>query len=1007
MMHRNWSVTNLLQVTSSSQALDQQSSASMQSIAESPTPRNRSNTFSNDSDSASLQSSTFPRSRKLNGIVQRSTTGLNALLRSFIPEKSSQISEHGIMPSEHLYSANDLVQDRPRRKSDSADELLGTPSRLRKPRASVQPATYAPHIHAASDGAPPYHYVKQIPMSRSEAELRYRPGGGERPPLPQSQTRPRSHSRESSRKQSTSRLGILTPDCCNAANVSTPKRNPTDLDNESFYGGAEWGQKHVDDFHAGHDEYRPSGESGLGLSLTEELTYRKHANHSLSSTISMPLSRNSNSVRRALPLKETHPATHRSQSSRTEFSRLPPLPPTPHQASPYQFSSLAGNSALSLNKDSQPQSSPFMGWTEAHHEAAEIKGSAGLAGTPDEGRTLLQRRARKPLEIGLFQGGSERQEPANARGSASGRRMTGSISMSSMVTSPKSPGSMRSPPPFPPPSMPLPAVPTNGPSHAATSTLLPPTAAILNKDLIYGRHSPLIGATDHVAMEQEGRSRSLSVDTPSAAPCRGQGHAQARNRSEQGSVCTFTPLSAFTDLNHAPRTQGSLPLGDDAPQVELSFLAKPTPDPSHATESELGSLGRLRKELDDYGRTSLERYSPMPSNASHPQETSNLTRNRQHSSPPPVLGAEASGSALTRSDSSRGRRSSISMLPYKNEPSWSFSNQSSPTQPQRELQQAEKSPPGHTSSSSLRHMAAFIAATTPAIRPSPGQGHVANSNGGSMSSRETSPLIPMLHSSSQAGSSASSASLDGPATPAESISERFSMAEHAPTSRRSISVPRILLLGTPEIPTGYEHLFRGRMDAMGLSAAKGPTAAPLHPESNMLYGTAMGQRDDALRISAASSQGSDVGLTARSPHNLSPIPGSGPGSYDTHSARSSEALHSHHFRPTGNIDRQSQGSNITMPYSEQIFITTPSPRASRVTSYAASLGHGRPPPLMSENTVPDAHLYADHLHRLDSGSGWRPPIPASRKSSTNSRAFSGSSRRDDQVDHTSIYGMAM
>ncbi|CAD6965793.1 unnamed protein product [Tilletia laevis] len=757
------------------------------------------------------------------------------------------------------------------------------------------------------------------------------------------------------------------------------------------------------------DGYQPSVQGGLGLALTRELLYQQSRNNARSQSHYTPLGRDSSTVQRTLSSKEAHPRTHKSLSSRADLTKLPPLPSPPAHATPYQFS-LAGNSTLSLNRDVITPSSTPSGWVETYHELGSSKGSAGLAGVPDEARSLLQRRSRKPLEIGLFQG-SDKQDSANGQTAAvsTGWQSQGSTSMSAMVTSPKSPGSLRSPPPFPPPRMPLPAVPKSGSTHipmphTPMPTLLQPDTAGSSKTF-YGKHSPLIGSAKLAATEVEGRSRSSSLDTPSAALYRRQGQASGRGRFDSGSACTFTPLTALPAPIRPPRAQDNVAYREHAPQVELAFLAKSSAAPFNATGSELGSLGKLRNDLNDYGRVSLENSSPRPSSpgytsqptysgsedaatygddAMRAQEARNLTRRRQLSSPPLVLHAEANNPALTRSDSSRGRRSSISMLPYKNEPSWSLDH-SSPPQAQRELQQSERSALGHAPSSSLRHMAAFVAASTPASRPGPGRGHAANSSAGSMSSRDTSPLIPMVHTSSHAGSSASSASFDGPPTPADSIMERFSTVDHPPSAtRRSMSVPRILLLGTQEIPAEYEHLLRDRADTIA-------------NETDVLNRPPMG---------STLSQLPDTGLRGHSPQKLSPILASGPGSFETHSsgpklispsARTSEIIHSADFPFVGHIERRTP---------EQFSADTPSARTSRITSYAASLGHGQPH-MTTDSTSPNTHAYTDNLHRSPSGRSWKPSLPASRKASTNSRGMTGSYRRDDEIDQTSIYGMAM
>ncbi|KAK0532302.1 hypothetical protein OC834_002644 [Tilletia horrida] len=1085
----------------------------MHSIAESPVPRSRSHTFSNDSDTFSLNSSTFPKRKKLNGIVQRSASGLQTLFRTLIPEHATDASQGQGSTGDLLYPQVDAAPERPerpRRKSDSADELLKSPNRLRKPRANPLGAAFEQAPRMSMDPTQKDFASSSAGPSRLDAgELRHRPSTSDRhvlpgarlpphtapklplPPPPSAPPASIAPSQSSTRKQTASKLGMLASECCTAASVHTPKNNPmaTELHRDSFYGDTEWGKQHVDDINALLSAgYRPAADSGLGLSLSAEPTGLPfHSDFSpLPASLSMPAVRPPPVPKKSTPNKDGYQQGHSTaHQPRPELSST--STPAGTHPFPYQALAKAGNSTLSLTTEHQNPSSTSLPRPEFPRAPTSGKG-AGLAGHPDESRSLLQRRSRKPLELGFFVSEADRQDSTQLARAASGKRLQNSASMPSMAQGPKSPGSLRSPPPFPPPSMPLPAIP-NG-QHVPSPKLLQPNRPPRpDHDMPYGKHSPICSAVD-LLKQEHGRSRSSSLDTPSAmagSRAHPQPHpaVEGRRGFDLSTSCTFTPIANFNHTPSRPRYGTDATLPERAPQIELSFLAQGPSAHAHSSSAagiELGTLGKLRNDFSNYGRTSLDYASPRMASAPNtlsrnarpdvspdPRTEQSPARARIPVSPP--SSPPAAVTSLSRSDS-RGRRSSIS---YKHEPSWSIANQTSPPQAVRELQHSERPAPSHTSSSSLRHMAAFISSGT-SVRPAQGTGHVAKSSGGSTSSRETSPLIPMLQSSSQAGSSASSASFDGPNTPAESISERFQTADAALASRRSNSVPRILFLASQEVPTGYEHLLRGRMDAMGLATAQGKPAAVAAPHAasalnelppHAQVSPTVVHVTPALQSAAAAAAAAEEALSvARSPNNLSPIPGSGPGSYEAHSnsavlamglqsTRSSGVFaHStgHQFLPIGHlanverhIQQQQQQQQRGLVQTKQSPLLTPLQQGTFAgPSAARGLSHGRfsqgsqlaperasyassadapasshPPSFSSYTIAPTATLSAGAVggaalispasgaalaQRADSGLGWNHGFTPSRKSSvTSSRAMSGSFRRDDDVE----YGMAM
>lgn len=961
--------------------------------------------------------------------------------------------------------------------------------------------TIGVHEHHEISGS--YHTQAQIQPQpyRFEVEIRQRHVAPERHADALARS-PTPASAQPDRKRSTSKLGSLASDCCSAASVNTPnvKHNSKALIQDSVAMGVEWGRQHADDINAILGGYRPSGESGLGLRFAEQLSsVSKAVDHDVRPATAF--SRKA-SVKTPVPPSDVKP-TPLGISKTKQQGQSPALPSVPFTF-PYQSLPQAENSVLSLTTEHPNDSTLSLARVETQQTAnSKVH---GLAGAPEAATSLLQRRACRPLELGLFQSEAQRQDAVNARAAVSGgKRLHNSASLPSIVPGPKSPGALRSPPPFPPPSMPLPAIP-HGLVNVPSPNLLHTAKLGDNSRMVYGKHSPVGSASSLIKLDaaEQGRSRSASLDTPAA-----KAHLHlpsvpsvppGRRGLDLSAGCTFTPLDAF-NASRAPARAADRPppVPERPPQIDLSFLTDALPSSNGHAEMELGNLGRLRTEMQTYGRSSLDQSSPRPANSmpntlkhrgspsvpfvsSHRANTgpdaASPSRARQFVSPPSSPPSNYNVT-VARSDS-RGRRSSISMLPYKHEPSWSISSQSSPTQEQRELQlqqHTDRQAPVHGSISSLRHMAAFISAGSPR-HVAPGTGHVAMSSGGSMSSRETSPIIPMLLSSSVAGSSASTNSYDGPHTPADSISERFQAAEamgNSSNRRRSGSSPRILFLGSQDVPTGYEHIMRGRMDAMGLAAASAETKKPSSDAAKegraaAAVGSggaavasppppALPQRSN-LRAVVTATAAQGLG-PASSPNNLSPIPGSSPGSYETHSTSTARAVGFNSARssdvPTSDHSVLGGGHAAVVPTPVEtrpphrepyfsVYPTSANPTHSELVpiqhplqdpagqlrgpaTTTPRLGMGRP---SHQTAAPHTHLRSvSSASDLDSklattasiqgagaaspstplrsvGSFTTSPSPLSlRKTSRSSRHLTSSFHRDDELEHTSVYGMAM
>ncbi|KAK0553139.1 hypothetical protein OC846_002627 [Tilletia horrida] len=886
MLHRHRSTASFREQTSAQRQYLPQPVG----VGESPMPRSRKD------DERSFVSSSFPRRSKLSVFVQKSSLGLQSLFRKGALEnvQDSLREERDVSYSFDRQRAPVMqAPERPRRKSDSADEILRAPV-ARNPRP-----TYAQRMNAYD---PAFDQVQNVDVTVHPRFRAYYDRGldtglapaapiVEHPSMQNAGTRvlgvaaPRSIKRPSH-----SRLGLLAADCCSATSLDTPKMGKLadEPKHESLLSETVWGKEYVDEIHNLLISERNATAGGLGLHMTAPQGPLHQ--DSVTSALSVPAGRTALEI--APKTKEDYAANIPMLGARAE----------PQQSYQYAPSNMTFSPLVS-HPSPVSASTPNPQQHDGRYDGA--RDHFGSPATPEPNPDLLQRRARRPLQLDMF------NNPVLDDGSFERNRSLTRLSESKNAPthSPgaKSIGSIRAPPPFPPPSMPLPALP------AADMPLPSPRSYLSTGEIRSVDEGSRPTEQDELAAA--GRLRSSSLDAPSASV------VQRRNlhHTTKSGLDHHPPRSFLSRLPAPVFVQSGPAVGDQPPQLELSFPNRGTSPLINMSANDMRIYGRSSSDSDSSRRDLiLLGSSSIGDSAADPRAAGGRPAWRT----PPSRPYEAPSSPSPHRSSMSGRRRSLS---YNREPSWSLSSQPSPTQSQADLMsQHERTNSNNTSHTSAQSHRLAGAASMPSASPRLAHEHSA-SGSGSVSSRD----LPMLVSSSQAGSSASFSSFDGPGTPTENMTDRYPLPD-LNMHRRAGTIPKISFLGAQEASVNYDQYMR----------ARGPKISG----SNLQLGKALPPiaASDTSQPSARSSLNRDDGhsfMTApRSINNLSPIPGSSPGSHDTDASARFANIHS-------------ARSSVAMP---------------------AYLMMGLAP---------------------------------SRKSSTNSRVAGG--RREEDFDHTSIYGMAM